>query len=72
MTVVGRTWDRLTVPGKVLAVVVPLGAVLTIGLVVLIALLGGIIVDFLAANLPLVRFVVAVTVVLLMTSPAPS
>ncbi len=72
MTVVGRTWDRLTCPGKVLAVVVPLGAVLTIGLAVLIALLGGIIVDFLAANLPLVRFVVAVTVVLLMTSPAPS
>jgi NADH-quinone oxidoreductase subunit H len=70
MTVVGRTWDRLTVPGKVLAVVVPLGAVLTIGLVVLIALLGGIIVDFLAANLPLVRFVVAVTVVLLMTIPS--
>lgn len=70
MTVVGRTWDRLTIPGKILAVVVPLGAVLTVGLALLIAILGGAIVDFLAANLPLVRFVVAVTVVLLMTVPS--
>ncbi len=70
MTVVGRTWDRLTVPGKVLAVVIPLGAVLTIGLAIVIALLGGAVVQFLADNLPLVRFVVAVTVVLLMTVPS--
>jgi NADH-quinone oxidoreductase subunit H len=70
MTVVGRTWDRLTVPGKVLAVVIPLGAILTIGLAIVIALLGGAVVDFLADNLPLVRFVVAVTVVLLMTVPS--
>ena len=70
MTVVGRTWDRLTIPGKILAVVVPLGAILTIGLAVVIALLGGLVVDFLADNLPLVRFVVAVTVVLLMTIPS--
>ena len=70
MTVVGRTWDRLTIPGKILAVVVPLGAILTIGLAIVIALLGGLVVDFLADNLPLVRFVVAVTVVLLMTIPS--
>jgi NADH-quinone oxidoreductase subunit H len=70
MTVVGRTWDRLTVPGKILAVVVPLGAILTIGLAVVIALLGGLVIDFLADNLPLVRFVVAATVVLLMTIPS--
>jgi len=41
MTVVGRTWDRLTIPGKILAVVIPLGAVLTAGLAILIAVVGG-------------------------------
>jgi NADH-quinone oxidoreductase subunit H len=70
MTVVGRTWERLTIPGKILAVVVPLGAVLTAGLALLIALVGGAVVQFLVDNLPLVRFVVAATVVLLMTIPS--
>ncbi|MGH2512902.1 MAG: complex I subunit 1/NuoH family protein [Candidatus Limnocylindrales bacterium] len=70
MTMVGRTWDRLTIPGKVLAVVIPLGAVLTLGLAIVIALIGGGIVQFLVDNLPLVRFVVAATIVLLMTIPS--
>jgi len=70
MTVVGRTWERLTIPGKILAVVIPLGAVLTAGLAILIALIGGAVVQFLVDNLPLVRFVVAVTIVLLMTVPS--
>jgi NADH-quinone oxidoreductase subunit H len=70
MTVVGRTWDRLTIPGKILAVVIPLGAVLTAGLALLIAAVGGAVVQFLADNLPLVRFVVAATIVLLMTIPS--
>jgi NADH-quinone oxidoreductase subunit H len=70
MTVVGRTWERLTIPGKILAVVIPLGAVLTAGLAVLIALVGGAVVQFLVDNLPLVRFVVAATIVLLMTVPS--
>jgi NADH-quinone oxidoreductase subunit H len=70
MTVVGRTWERLTIPGKILAVVIPLGAVLTAGLALLIALIGGALVQFLADNLPLVRFVVAATIVLLMTIPS--
>src|ERR1035437_3828023 len=70
MTVVGRTWDRLTIPGKILAVVIPLGAVLTAGLAILIAVVGGALVQFLADNLPLVRFVVAATIVLLMTVPS--
>ncbi len=69
MTVVGKTWNRLTLPGKVVFTVVPLLLVLTIGLVFVIALLGGPILDILAANLPIVRFVVAVTIVLLMTIP---
>ena len=70
MTVVGRTWDRLTIPGKILAVVIPLGAVLTAGLAILIAVVGGAVVQFLADNLPLVRFVVAATIVLLTTIPS--
>ncbi len=69
MTVVGRTWDRLTLPGKILAVVIPLGAILTAGLAILIALLGAAVVQFLVDNLPLVRFIVAATIVLLMTVP---
>jgi NADH-quinone oxidoreductase subunit H len=47
-----------------------LGAVLTAGLALLIALIGGALVQFLADNLPLVRFVVAATIVLLMTIPS--
>jgi len=69
MTVVGKTWSRLTLPGKIIFTVLPLLIVLTIGAVVVIAVLGGPIVDLLAANLPIVRFVVAVTIVLLMTIP---
>ncbi|HYM85033.1 MAG TPA: complex I subunit 1 family protein [Candidatus Dormibacteraeota bacterium] len=69
MTALTRTWDRLTLPGKVLVVAVPLLlAIGLIGLVVLVAILPYLI-DFLAANLPLVRFVVAATGVLLLTIP---
>ncbi len=70
MTVVGRTWDRLTLPGKVLAVVVPLGAIVTVGLGLFVALLGAGIVRFLGDNLPLVRFVAAATAVLVLTIPS--
>jgi NADH-quinone oxidoreductase subunit H len=69
MTVVGRTWSRLTLPGKVIFTVVPLLVVLTVVAVAAIVLLGPTIVEILAANLPIVRFVVAVTVILLMTIP---
>ncbi|MGZ8514277.1 MAG: complex I subunit 1/NuoH family protein [Candidatus Limnocylindrales bacterium] len=69
MTVVNRTWDRLTLPGKIVFTVVPVLLALLIALVVVISILGGTIVDVLAANLPIVRFVVAATVILLMTIP---
>ena len=69
MTVVGKSWNRLTLPGKIIFTVVPLLIVLTVALVAVIAVLGGPILDILAANLPIVRFVVAVTIVLLMTVP---
>ncbi|MEA2610350.1 MAG: NADH-quinone oxidoreductase subunit [Chloroflexota bacterium] len=69
MTVVGKTWNRLTLPGKVIFTAIPILLILTIGLVAVIAILGGPILNVLAANLPIVRFVVAVTIVLLMTVP---
>ncbi len=64
-----RTFERLTLPGKILFTAIPILFVLTIGLVVTIVLFGGLALDFLSSNVPLVRFVVAVTVVLLMTVP---
>jgi NADH-quinone oxidoreductase subunit H len=69
MTAMARTFNRLTLAGKILFTVIPILLVLTIGLVVVVALFGKPIVDFLAANLWLVRFVVAATAVLLMSIP---
>jgi NADH-quinone oxidoreductase subunit H len=69
VTVIGRGWDRLTLPGKIVFTMVPLLIALTVGLVAVIVVLGQPVVDLLVANLPIVRFVVAVTVVLLMTIP---
>jgi NADH-quinone oxidoreductase subunit H len=69
VTVVNRTWDRLTLPGKIVFTIVPVLLATLIALVAVISILGGTIVDILAANLPIVRFVVAATVILLMTIP---
>jgi NADH-quinone oxidoreductase subunit H len=69
MTVIGRSWGRLTLPGKIVFTVVPLLILATVGLVAAIVVLGEPIIEILAANLPIVRFVVAVTIVLLMTVP---
>ncbi len=64
-----RTWDRLTIPGKALFILIPLLAVLTLGLVVLLVLFGGQILDILIFNLPIVRFVFAVTILMLVFVP---
>ena len=69
MTVISRGWDRLTLSGKVVFTVVPLLLALTVGLVAAIVLLGKPLVDTLASNLPIVRFAVAATAVLVMTIP---
>ena len=66
---VGSAWGRLTLPGKVLAVALPVLAALTVVLLAVVIVLGPYVVDVLAANMPLVRFVVAATAVLLMTIP---
>jgi NADH-quinone oxidoreductase subunit H len=69
VTVISRGWDRLTLPGKFVFIVVPLLVVATAALIILITTFGQLAVDTLAANLSIVRFVVAVTVILLMTIP---
>jgi NADH-quinone oxidoreductase subunit H len=66
---VGRTWSRLTIAGKVIFLGVPLLIALLLPVVVVIVLFGGNIVDYLVSNLPIVRFVVAATAVLLMSVP---
>src|SRR6266566_8370892 len=69
MTAMARSFGRLTLAGKILFTIVPILLVLTGGLILLIVVAGKPIVDFLAANLWLVRFVVAATAVLLMSIP---
>ena len=69
MTVIAKSWNRLTLPGKVIFTAVPLLGALTVGLVVTVILLGGFIVDLAAANLEVVRFLVAATAILLITIP---
>ena len=69
MTAITRTWDQLTIPGKALAILLPLLAVATLGLVLVIALFGQQILDILIFNLPIVRFVFAATVLLLLAPP---
>jgi NADH-quinone oxidoreductase subunit H len=69
MTVVGRSWNRLTLPGKIIFTVVPLLILLTLVGIAGIILFGPLVVDILANNLPIVRFVVAATIILVMTIP---
>jgi NADH-quinone oxidoreductase subunit H len=69
VTVISRSWGRLTLPGKVIFTAIPILIALTVGVVAVIVILGQPILDTLAANLPIVRFVLAATIILLMTVP---
>ena len=69
MTVVSRGWSRLTLPGKVIFTMVPVLVALTIGLVATIVLLGPTILEIALANLPILRFALAATIILLITVP---
>jgi NADH-quinone oxidoreductase subunit H len=69
VTTLARGWNRLTLPGKIVFTAIPVLIALTIGLVAAIAILGPYVVDLAANNLEIVRFIVAATVVLLMTIP---
>ena len=70
MTAMARSFSRLTLAGKILFTVIPLLLVLTAGLLLVVIVAGKPIVDFLATNIWLVRFIVAVTAVLLMSVPS--
>ena len=70
MTAMARSFSRLTLTGKILFTIIPILLVLTFGLIVLVVVAGKPIVDFLATNIWLVRFVVAATAVLLMSVPS--
>jgi NADH-quinone oxidoreductase subunit H len=69
MAVVSRAWGRLTLPGKVIFTAVPLLLALGIGLAVAIAVLGGPVVVLASAYPEVVRFLVAATIILLITVP---
>ena len=69
MTAISRTWDQLTLPGKALLILIPIGAVLTLGLALTLILFGQQILDILIYNLPIVRFVLAATILLLLAPP---
>jgi NADH-quinone oxidoreductase subunit H len=69
VTTLARGWNRLTLPGKIVFTAIPVLIALTIGVVAAIALLGPWLVDLAADNILIVRFIVAATVVLLMTVP---
>jgi NADH-quinone oxidoreductase subunit H len=70
VTAVARSWGRLTLAGKIVFTVVPILLLLGLGLLAVVLIAGKPVVDFLAANMWLVRFVVAATAVLLMSVPS--
>src|SRR5215218_4578486 len=71
MTALSRSWGNLTTVGKVVLPLALLVLIIAPIATILLALFAGpIIVDILTANLPIVRFVVAVTAVLLMSVPS--
>lgn len=69
MTFAARTWGRMSLTARVTAILVPLAVLLAIGTVVGIVFILPPTIDFLGANLPLVRFVVAVAGILVLTIP---
>jgi NADH-quinone oxidoreductase subunit H len=69
VTAVGRAWGRLTLPGKVVFTLVPILTALAVGLIAVVAIFGGAVGDILAANMGVVRFVAAATIILVITIP---
>ena len=69
MTSLSRTFGRLTLPGKIVFTVVPLVLILGAAVTATVIIAAPLAISFVGANLPLFRFILAVTVVLLMTVP---
>jgi NADH-quinone oxidoreductase subunit H len=69
VSAVARTWDQLTLPGKFLAVVVPLLLFLTAGAVITIVLFGGLVWQAILDHLEIVRMLAAVLILVLIFVP---
>jgi NADH-quinone oxidoreductase subunit H len=69
VTTLSRTWSRLTLPGKLIFTILPALIVLLVAVTAVLVIFGPTVIQFLADNLWLVRFVVAATVILVMTIP---
>jgi NADH-quinone oxidoreductase subunit H len=69
VTTLSRTWSRLTLPGKLIFTILPALVVLLVAVTAVLVIFGPTVIQFLADNLWLVRFVVAATVILVMTIP---
>jgi NADH-quinone oxidoreductase subunit H len=69
MTFAARTWGRMSVTARLTAILVPLAVLLALGTVVGIVFILPPTMDFLGANMPLVRFAVAVVGILVLTVP---
>ena len=69
MTFAARTWGRMSLTARLTAIFVPLALVLAIGTVLAIVVIIPAGLDFLGANMPLVRFGVAVVGILVLTIP---
>ncbi len=69
MSFATRTWGRMPGPARIAAILVPVVVVLAAAVAIGVLVVLPAFVDFLGANLPLVRFVVAVLGVLLLSVP---
>jgi NADH-quinone oxidoreductase subunit H len=69
VTAMSRTWDQLTLPGKAIAILLPLLAILTAGAVITIVLFGGLIWSAILDHLEIVRLLVAVLALVLIFVP---
>src|SRR5512140_1215547 len=69
MSAMARTWDRLTLPGKALLILVPLLVFLTAGAVLTIVIFGGAIWSAILDHLEIARMLVAVLAIVLIFIP---
>ncbi len=69
MTVMSRAWGRLTLPGKVIFTAIPLLLALGVALALVVGILGGPIVELASQYGAVLRFLVAATIILVITIP---
>jgi NADH-quinone oxidoreductase subunit H len=69
MTFAVRTWDRMSPSARLTAILVPLALLLAVATVIGVLVVVPATINFLGANLPLVRFGVAVVGILVLTIP---